>query len=84
MNRGILGIVVPASLMLLNSFFENVQFVLVTALLGVRFEPRPKEPQDSDRDDHVYQCCHVTLRRSHGLLLADLSYQLHREEPTLF
>jgi hypothetical protein len=49
----VLGIVVPASLMLLNSFFENVEFVLVTAPLGVPFEPRPKEPQDSDRDDDV-------------------------------
>jgi hypothetical protein len=40
----VLGIVVPASLMLVNSFFENVEFVLVGALLGVPLEPRPKKP----------------------------------------
>jgi hypothetical protein len=49
----VLGIVVPASLMLLNGFFEYGEFVLVATLLRVPFEPRPKEPQDSDRDDDV-------------------------------
>jgi hypothetical protein len=65
----ILGIVVPASLMLLNSFFENVEFVLIGALLGVPFEPRPKEPQDSDREDDVPEIA-ANVPRDDGAIYA--------------
>ena len=62
----VIGIVVPASLMLLNCCFENVEFVLVAAPLGLPLEPRPKEPQHGDGDDYVSE-------RGHAATLSSLS-----------
>jgi len=54
----VLGIVVAALLMLLNCFFENVEFVLIAAPFGLPPEPAPKEPQHSDGDDYVSERGH--------------------------
>jgi len=45
----VIGIVVPASLMLLNCCFENVEFVLVAAPLGLPLEPRPRSHSTARR-----------------------------------
>ena len=62
----VIGIVVPASLMLLNCCFENVEFVLVAAPLGLPLEPRSKEPQHGDGDNYVSE-------RGHAATLSSLS-----------
>src|SRR6267142_5647148 len=52
--------------MLLNCCFENVEFVLVAAPLGLPLEPRSKEPQHGDGDNYVSE-------RGHAATLSSLS-----------
>ncbi len=49
----VLSIVVRAALIHLNSFFENVEFILIAASLGEVLKKLPKVPQGTCRNDDV-------------------------------